>query len=76
MTDVEAQIAAFRLGLIETVDLLRTCVIHDERLIVSDPPRCARCLKALGLDGAHTHDRITEQLRRMRPNARRTTSIT
>lgn len=70
MTDVEAQITAFRLGLIASVDLLRTCVIHDERLVVADPPRCDKCLKALGLDGAHTQERTAEQIRRMRPNYR------
>lgn len=75
MTDVEAQIVAFRLGLVASVDLLRTCVIHDERLIVDNPPRCDKCLKALGIDGAHTFERTAEQIRRTRPNARRENSL-
>lgn len=75
MSYVQDQIAAYLAGLIDGVNLKATCSIHDERLVVLDPPRCAKCLKADGITGAHTIERTAEQMRRMKPNYRRDSSL-
>ena len=50
--------------------LLDTCAIHDEPLLSRQPDRCSKCLKALGIDGAHTQEATRREIERMKPNYR------